>query len=59
VKSICNSNHRSYPWLATAFALGATIFAAVQASLVEASAFLPVFLGIYLLERNKQRVERR
>lgn len=55
MKTICNRHHRTYPWLATAFAVGATIFAAVQASLVEASAFLPVFLGIYLLERKKQQ----
>ena len=54
MKSICNRNHKTYPWLATAFAVGATILAAVQASLLEASAFLPVFIGIYLLERKQQ-----
>lgn len=55
MKSICNTNHRTYPWLATAFAVGATILAAVQTRLLEASAFLPVFVGIYLLERKKQQ----
>ena len=53
------THHSSHPWLAASGVLGVMIFAAVQAGLVEASAFLPVFLGIYLLERSQQRDERR
>lgn len=36
-----------------AFVVGATIYAAIDRGLVQASAFLPVFVGIWLLERRR------
>ena len=39
--------------VAVALVAGITVFAAVTAGIVEATAFLPVFLGMYLLERKR------
>jgi hypothetical protein len=36
------------------FVAGATVYAAVTAGVVQATAFMPVFLGMYLLERKRQ-----
>ncbi len=37
------------------FVAGVAIYAAVSAGIVQATAFLPVFLGIALLERNRNK----
>ena len=41
--------------VALVFVAGITACAAVTAGVVEATAFAPVFLGIYLLERKRAR----
>lgn len=47
------SEHRTHLMITVAFVVAATIYAAVDAGLVQASAFAPVFLGIWLLERKR------
>jgi hypothetical protein len=39
--------------ITVAFVVAVTIYAAVGQGLVQASAFAPVFLGIWLLERKR------
>ena len=44
--------HRTRLIITVGFVVAATIYAAVAEGLVQASAFAPVFLGIWLLERK-------
>ena len=37
------------------FAAGVTLYAAVSVGIAQATAFAPVFLGMWLLERNRSR----
>ena len=37
------------------FAAGATVYAAVSAGIVQATAFAPVFVGMWLLERKRTK----
>lgn len=41
--------------VAVGLAIGATVYAAVSAGFVEATAFAPVFLLLYLLERKRAK----
>ena len=45
--------HRTRLIVTVAFVVAATMYAAVDQGLVQASAFLPVFIGIWLLERKR------
>lgn len=45
--------HRAPLIVTVAFVVAATIYAAVAEGLVQASAFAPVFIGIWLLERKR------
>jgi hypothetical protein len=46
-------NKRKAFLITIAFVAGITLYAAATAGIVEATAFAPVFLGIYLLERKR------
>ena len=46
-------NQRKAFLFALVFVAGLTVFAAVTAGIVAATAFAPVFLGMYLLERKR------
>jgi hypothetical protein len=46
--------HRTRLIVVVAFVIAVAIFAAVDQGAVQASAFLPVFVGIWLLERKKR-----
>jgi hypothetical protein len=41
--------------VAVALVAGVALYAAISAGIVEATAFAPVFLGMYLLERKRNR----
>jgi hypothetical protein len=46
-------NQRTAYLVALVLVAGVTISAAIHAGVVEATAFAPVFLGMYLLERKR------
>ncbi len=53
VRSICKPLNRG--WLGTAVVVSAAVFAAVHASLWEASAFLPALIAVWAVERRRDR----
>jgi hypothetical protein len=48
--------HRTHLIISYAFVAAVTIYAAVAEGLLVASAFLPVFVGMWLTERKRNQV---
>ena len=53
MKAFCDRIH--VPWLAPAVAIGGGMFAAVNAGLWQATAFLPAIIAAAALEQRRER----